>query len=78
MTVKERLLDTVYKCGVKIINDINIREIDYKNNKVLTDKKYFSFDKLIIATGGITESKTGSESTVRISAGTTEILRRTP
>ena len=61
LTVAERLYDYCNANKVRFVNDCIIKKIDIKNNNIKTNKGDFSFDKIIIATGGITAKKTGSD-----------------
>ena len=58
-TVVRKLLEQVEKLKI----DVHLQEkvIDYSSKEVITDKGHYSYDELIISTGGCSSSKLGSD-----------------
>ena len=58
------LLDRINSNGIKVLNNSLVKEVKYKDNKfVLTIENdgQIEFDKLVLATGGMSYSNTGSD-----------------
>lgn len=61
ITIKEALVKEALIRGVKIVNDIEIVDIDYHNNfEIITNKGRYCADKVVLATGSKAMPKTGS------------------
>ena len=58
-TVLNHMLIEAERLGVKIINECIVKDI--KNNTIICEDREINFDKLIIATGGVTAKKSGSD-----------------
>lgn len=58
-TILSHMLLEAQKLGVKIINECIVKDI--KDKTIICSDAEYNFDKLIIATGGITAKKTGSD-----------------
>ena len=58
-TVLNHMLIEVERLGVKIINECIVKDI--RKNTIICEDREINFDKLIIATGGVTAKKSGSD-----------------
>ena len=58
VTVASKLIKKANELGIKL--HLSIKVIDYKNNQLQTDRGTFSYDALIIAVGGKSSPKLGS------------------
>ena len=58
-TVLNHMLLEAQRLGVKILNECIVKDI--KNNTIICEDREENFDKLIIATGGVTAKKSGSD-----------------
>lgn len=58
-TVLNHMLLEAERLGVKIVNDCIIKDV--KENTIICEDREVNFDKLIIATGGVTAKKSGSD-----------------
>ncbi len=57
--VRNALIDYLKDNKVEVVNE-TVRNIDFKDFKVITDSSNYKADKIIIATGGLSYSSTGS------------------
>lgn len=58
------LLDRIINNGVNIIYDSEVTDINYSNNKfkvIINENKELEFDKIVLATGGMSYKNTGSD-----------------
>lgn len=62
ITVEQALIVEAQSRGINIINDVEIKEIEYHNKFVLKayDREYYA-DKIVLATGSKSAPKTGSD-----------------
>ena len=58
-TVARKLLEQVDKLNIDV--RLNEKVIDYSSKEVITDKNHYSYDELVISTGGSSSSKLGSD-----------------
>lgn len=58
-TVLNHMLIEVERLGIKIINECIVKDI--RKNTIICEDREINFDKLIIATGGVTAKKSGSD-----------------
>lgn len=66
VTVRNQLLKAIDKYNIKVVSSILINDYSFKENKVLlsTNQGEFIFDKVVIATGGKSSPKLGSDGSI--------------